>query len=144
MKCKQLLPSYLAGITSSILLFFIGWEYNIPIMSRVSFPLFIYSFRSIKKWHMTIPLILLMVASRFLSIIGGWDIELWLMIVFSIVVLIPLIAALYMDRFYNKRLNPLLASLIFPCTYIILDYFVTFTNLGMTFHLLTIKVPSLN
>lgn len=135
MKKEHLILSYLAGITGSILLFFIGWEYNIPLMSWVSFPLLIHTFRSVNKWYMTIPLLFVMVAARFFSITGGWDIGTGLMLLFSIVVLLPLTAALYLDRFYIKRLNPLLASLIFPCTYIILDYFVTYLNLGMTFSL---------
>lgn len=133
MKQKKLLFAYLLGILGCILLFFIGWEYNIPIMSWAAFPLLIFSFRSIKKWYMTLPLVLLMVIVRFFSIVGGWDMELWLMLVFSVVVLAPLLAGLYLDRLYINRLNPILATLVFPCTYIVLDFFVTFTNLGMTF-----------
>lgn len=135
MKQKQLLSSYLPGFIGSILLFFIGWEYNIPLMSWVSFPLLIFSFRSIEKWYKTLPLVLLMVIARFFSMVGGWDIELWMMIAFAIIVLTPLVLALYLDRIYVRRMSPILATLIFPCTYIVLDYLVTFTNLGMTFSL---------
>lgn len=132
---KKNLSIFLSGIIGSLLLFFIGWEYNIPLAAWAAFPLLIYSFRSIKKWYAALPLVLLMIAVRFISIIGGWDMELWLMLVFSAVVVVPLIAALYLDRFYVKRMSPLLATLVFPCTYIVLDYLVTFTNLGMTFSL---------
>lgn len=135
MGSKQLRISYFAGIIGSILLFFIGWEYNIPLMGWIAFPLLIFSFRSMPKWKYTFPLLPLMVVVKFFSIHGGWDINLWMEVGFSIVVLVPLIAALYIDRAYNKYLNPFLAALVFPCVYIILDYLLTYANLGMTFSL---------
>ena len=131
----QLRISYLVGIIGSVLLFFIGWEYNIPLMTWIAFPLLMLSFRSMAKWKYTLPLLPLMVVVKFFCIRGGWDIDLWMEISFSIVVLMPLITALYIDRAYNKYLTPFLATLIFPCTYIILDYFLTYANLGMTFSL---------
>ena len=67
MKEKRQFPYYLAGIIGSILLFFIGWEYNIPLMGRVSFPLMVYCFRSIPKWYKTLPLVVLLIIIRFFS-----------------------------------------------------------------------------
>lgn len=132
---KQLRISYLAGIIGSVLLFFIGWEYNIPLMGWIAFPLLIFSFREAPKWKNTLPLIPLMMVIKLICIHGGWDINLWMEIGFSVVVSIPIIASLYIDRVYYKYLNPFLATLVFPCSYIILDYFLTYVNLGMTFSL---------
>jgi apolipoprotein N-acyltransferase len=135
MRNIKLRSAYFLGMVGSVFLFFIGWEYNIPLMGWIAFPLLMSSFRSMPKWKYTLPLLPLMVGVRFLSIHGGWDINIWMEIGFSIIVLIPLIAALYADRAYIKYLNPFLATLVFPCTYIILDYFLTYANLGMTFSL---------
>lgn len=135
MKSCYLAASYTAGILGSILLFFIGWEFNISLIAWVAFPLLIYSFRTLKNWKYTVPLLLLMFIVKLFCIHGGWDISLWMEIGFSIVVLIPLIAALYIDKAYNKRLNIFLATLVFPCVYIILDYLLTYANLGTTFSL---------
>lgn len=135
MENKRLRTSYSAGIIGSVLLFFIGWEYNVPLVAWIAFPLLIFSFRSMTKWVYTLPLLPLMVVVKFFAIHKGWDINLWMEVGFSVVVLLPLIAALYMDRAYHKKLPPLLATLAFPCMYIILDYFLTYANLGMTFSL---------
>lgn len=132
---NNLFKVYSFGIIGSILLFYIGWEFNIPLVPFVSFPLLIFSFRKIKKWYMTLPIILVMIITRYVSIVGGWDIEPLMMLGFAFIVLTPIICALYIDRYYLNRLSPLIHSLIFPCTYIILDYFVTYANLGMTFSL---------
>lgn len=84
MKNNRVIP-YAAGIIGALLLLFIGWEYNIPAMAWVSYPLLVYSFRSIGKWYRTLPLAALMAIVRFVSIYGGWDMELWLVIAFSVV-----------------------------------------------------------
>jgi apolipoprotein N-acyltransferase len=135
METKQLKTAYSAGIIGSILLYFIGWEYNIPLMSFLALPLLIYSFRSMPHWKYTLPLIPPMIIIRFLSIHGGWDMELPLEAMFSVVVLLPLIISLYFDRAYSRKLPILPATLVFPCTYIFFDYFLTYANLGMTFSL---------
>lgn len=135
MKSSKLGSSYLIGIVGSLLLFFVGWEFNIPLMAWVSFPLLVFSFRSIPKWQYTVPLIPLIAIVKFTVIHGGWSLGLLMEIAFSVIVSIPLIASLYLDRAYCKHLNPLLATLIFPCTYTILDYLLIYANIGTTFSL---------
>lgn len=41
MENKQFRISYFVGIIGSVLLFFIRWEYNIPLMARMVFPLLV-------------------------------------------------------------------------------------------------------
>ncbi len=135
MNRTHLRTSYIAGVAGALLLFFIGWEFNIPLAAWVAFPLLVFCFRSLKRWYASFPLIVLMILVRFFSIHGGWDMELWLEGIFSVVVLVPLLAGLFLDRFYSGRLNSFLATLVFPCVYTILDYFLTYANLGMTFSL---------
>lgn len=133
MKIKKLNLGYFTGVLGAVLLFFIGWEHNVPLVTWIAFPILIFSFRNINKWKYTIPLLPLMIVIRFISIHKGWDLSLWMELGFSIIVLMPLIIALYIDRVYSKYLNSFLTTLIFPCVYIILDYFLTYANLGMTF-----------
>lgn len=134
MKNKRM-QLYFLGFLGAVLVFFIGWQYNIPAAAWVAFPLLIYVFRNTDKWFQALPIVLLIVVARFFAINGGWNISLPLMAAFALLVSVPLIAALYLDRRYSKTLNPFLATLIFPCTYIVLDYLLTFANLGMTFSL---------
>ena len=132
---NKILPAYLAGIPGAALIFFIGWQYNMPAAAWVAFPLLIYAFRNISRWYLALPIVLVSVVARFLAINGGWDITLPLMTAFAVLVSVPLVAALYLDRHYSKVLGPIVSTLVFPCTYIVLDYLLTFTNLGMTFSL---------
>lgn len=131
-KARSLFIS-LAGIVGSALIFFIGWEYNIPAAVWIAFPLLVYSFRNHDKWYKTLPLIPIMVVARFFSIDGGWDMGRVLTVTFAVVVCLPLILSLYLDRIFSRQLGSLLATLVFPVTYVFLDYLLTFANLGMTF-----------
>jgi len=126
---------FIAGILGALLLFFIGWEYNIPAAAWISYPLLIYSFRNIDRWYKTLPTIPLMVIARFTSIYGGWDIDLPMVIAFSALVILPLVISLFLDRVLVKRLGAFVSTLVFPCTYILLDYLLTYANLGMSFSL---------
>lgn len=132
---KQKYLFFIPGIAGALLLFFIGWEYNIPAAAWVSYPLLICSFRNIDRWYKTLPLILLMIIVRFMSIYGGWDISLPMTIAFSVLVLLPLIVSLFLDRIFAKRLGAFTSTLVFPCVYLMLDYLLTYANLGMTFSL---------
>lgn len=134
MNLKKSIP-YISGIVGALLLFFIGWEYNMPVIGWISYPLLVYSFRAIRKWTMTLPLVFLFIIVRFLSINGGWDMGFWLTFAFAILVLAPLLTSLYLDRAFNVHMNHVLATLIFPSAYIVLDFFITFINVGMTFSL---------
>lgn len=124
---------YVLGALGAAAFFFLGWQYNIPAAAWVTFPLLIFVYRHMGKWYQALPIVLLIAISRFFTMNGGWDISLPLMVAFAVLVSIPLIVALYFDRRYSKILSPFLATLVFPCTYIVLDYLLTFANLGMTF-----------
>ncbi|NLA88066.1 MAG: hypothetical protein GX847_12465 [Clostridiales bacterium] len=124
---------YLTGFIGAALLFFVGWEYNIPAAAWIAYPLLIWFFRRTDRWYMTLPVLPVMLAARFLSITGGWDMGLFVTAVFSVLVLAPLLVSLFLDRIYARRLKPFFSALVFPCTYIVLDYLLTFMNLGMVF-----------
>lgn len=124
---------YIAGIIGAALLYFVGWEHNITLAPWISFPLLIYSFRKIDKWYKTLPLVLVMAAARFFIINGAWDLDTVLLLAFPILVTVPLLISLYLDRIYSRKMNPLISTFVFPCTYIVFDYILTYANLGMTF-----------
>lgn len=133
MKNTSSLLNNLAGIAGSALVFFIGWEYNIPAVVWIAFPLLVYSFRRKDKWYKTLFFIPIMVIARFFSINGGWDMGLPLTVTFAVVVCLPLILSLYLDRAISRRLGTFPAVFVFPVTYVVFDYLLTFANLGMTF-----------
>ena len=132
---SKLLHLYLPGLLGAVLFFFVGWQYNIPAAAWAAFPLLIYAFRSADKWFDALPVVLLGIISRFLTINGGWDMSPALMAAFAVLVSVPLTVSLYLDRRLSRTLRPFLATLVFPCAYIPLDYLLTNINLGMTFSL---------
>lgn len=132
---KRRLPIFCMGILGAALVFFFGWEYHFAAAPWIALPLLVISFRGQRRWPQTLPAVLVAIAARFLSIHGGWSIGIGLEAAFAIVVNVPLFAALYLDRFFSKRLNPFFALLLFPSVLTALDYPVTFINLGMTFTL---------
>ncbi len=129
---NKLMP-YITGAIGAALLFFVGWEHNITVAAWISFPILIYSFRRIDKWYKTLPLVLIMAAARFLVINGAWDLEPVLLLVFPFLVTLPLLISLYLDRAYYKKMNLLISTFVFPCTFVVFDYILTYANLGMTF-----------
>jgi len=133
MKRKRLFHA--AGTAGALLLFLIGWEYNIPAAAWVSYPLLVYGFRNIDRWYKTLPLILFMVIARLASIYGGWDVGLPMSVAFSALVILPLAVSLFLDRILARRLGVFISTLVFPCTYTLLDYLLTYANVGMTFSL---------
>ncbi len=136
MNKNSLLKPWLFGLAGAILTFFIGWEFNSPLAPWLAFPLLVLSFRGIKKWYAALPVILILGLVRFMVIHGGWEgMAMGLEMIFSLLVLVPLLAALYLDRALSGRLPPLSGTLLFPCVYVALDWVLTFMNLGMTFSL---------
>ncbi|MCK5129495.1 MAG: hypothetical protein KAQ68_06575 [Clostridiales bacterium] len=125
----------LFGIIGALLFFFIGWEYNIPLMVWVAFPMLMFAFRSARKWVHTLPFIALLIVVKYLSMRGGWEMELWLQIVLCVVGVMPLVLPLLLDRSCHDKIHPLVATLLFPSAYLILDYLLTFLNVGMTLSL---------
>jgi apolipoprotein N-acyltransferase len=131
MKSKKNTLSFILGLGGAFLLFFAGWEYNIPLVPWVALPLLIYHFRTQPRWYRTLPVAAVAVAAKALAMHGGWDLDTGIEIAFAFVVGMPLLAALYLDRHFSKKMNPLTGTLVFPIVYILLDYCTTFANLGM-------------
>jgi apolipoprotein N-acyltransferase len=128
-KCKVI------GIVGALLVFFYAWQYNLTIAPWLSLPMLMYSFRRSKKLRETFPATVVVIIARFFSLHGGWDMSLWLELAFALVVSLPIIISLYLDRYFNSKMKTVFRFLLFSCLVTILDWLVTFMNLGMTFSL---------
>ena len=51
------------------------------------------------------------------------------------IAVLPMIAALYLDRFTARRLPPFWATLVFPAAFVALDYAISFLPFGTVFSL---------
>ncbi len=132
MKKQINLFSFVLGIAGAALLYFAGWEYNIPLAPWIALPLLVYHFRSQYRWYHTLPVAAASLIAKFFAMHGGWDMGVGLEAAFAVVVSVPLLAALYLDRAFHSKMNATVATLVFPLVYTLLDYGTTFLNLGMT------------
>ncbi len=135
MKKKNFLPSLLLLIGGVGLYTLTTWKWNTPIAAWVAPILLIRYFRLQKHWLATIPAALLLVGASWLNKTGGWDMEIGLELAAVSIAALPMIVALYLDRFASKKLPALAASLVFPAAFVALDYAVSFLPLGTVFSL---------
>jgi apolipoprotein N-acyltransferase len=133
-KHEKGLPLF-AGIAGSALLVFMSWRQNMPLAAWLIPFLFLYSFRNLKNGWFTLPVAVLGIAAKIAAMHGGWDIDFGMEAVFGLLVSIPLLAALYLDRILRSRIKPLMATLIFPAVYTALDFLLSLSPVGMTFSL---------
>lgn len=125
----------IVGIIGALLVFSYAWQYSLTIAPWLSLPMLMYFFRRSKRLRGTIPATVVIIIARFFSLHGGWDMSLWLELAFAFVVSLPIIIPLYLDRYFARKMKTVFRLLLFPCLLTILDWLVTFMNLGMTFSL---------
>lgn len=126
---------YAAQIIGALLLIFVSWKNNMSLASWISPVLLMWGFRNTRRWHMTLPGAILCVCAKTAAMHGGWDIDILMEILIGVLVTVPLLTALYLDRFFNRHMKPLAASVIFPAVYSLLDFLLSLLPVGMTFSL---------
>lgn len=128
---------WLTGIGGSVLFLFIGWAMHVPIAVWCAAILLIRSFRLANRAVQTLPLLLAMTIFRFVSITGGWDMPFYSEILFSLLVLLPMWAGLYVDRWYARQHSGRTAFwgrfLAFPIVYTLGHYALGFSPVGTVF-----------
>ena len=123
-------------LLSGILLYLlVSWKWNVAIAAWLAPIFLIHFFRAQKRWAATLPAVLLLWAASYANKVGVWGMD----FIFELAVLglatVPLVAALYLDRFAAGRLRPLWATLVFPSVFVALDYALSFLPLGTVFSL---------
>jgi apolipoprotein N-acyltransferase len=122
-----------SGFVGAILIFFVGWQWHIAIAIWLSVILLVRFFRMTEKWYGTLPVLGMTILFRYLSITGGWDMPFYMEFVFSLLVLLPLWAALYTDRWFARSGRRLGALLMFPLVYTAGDFLLGFSPIGTVF-----------
>lgn len=122
----------LTGILGALLVYCVGWRWNIPLAAWLSAALLMRSFRLTERWTAALPLLALSALARWASISGGWEMELTLEFVFSLLVMLPLWAALYLDRWLARAGHPA-RHIVFALVYTAGDYLLGFTPVGSVF-----------
>lgn len=136
MKTESKATVWISGIIGALLTIAFGWKWNMMIAPWLAFPLLMRFFRSQDRWYKAMPIIVLIIAMHFLTLHGGWDMEISVEIAFSTLVSMLIVTALYFDRYLSKKIrNTLVSSLVFPTVFTALDYLLVFSPVGTTMSL---------
>jgi apolipoprotein N-acyltransferase len=122
-----------SGLVGAVLILFVGLHWHIAIAAWLSPILLIRSFRLMGRWYETLPILAATALFRLLSITGGWDMPLYMEFVFSLLVLLPLWTALYIDRWCARSGKRLGMLLMFPLVYTASDFLLGFSPVGTVF-----------
>ncbi len=108
---------------------FVGMRWNVPVAAWLAPIFLIRFFRSQDKWYRTLSAIPLLILMAFLKFHGGWDLSIVGEIGFAIVLIIPMLITLYLDRAFARR-DGILATLVYPSVYTALEYFIGLSPIG--------------
>ena len=127
---------YLLLVIGSIMYMFVSWHWNMPIAAWISPIFLIRFFRNQKKFSKTLIALPFLSIASYLKMVNGWDVELYLAILIAIFLpILLMLLPLYLDRYFSKKLPSNLATLIFPCAILLVEYLIYLTPLGTGFSL---------
>lgn len=116
--------SYVWLITGCALFAFIGWKWNIVVAAWIAPALLLRFFRGQRKWYAALPAYPLLMLASFAKFTGTWGevIGTGVEAAISAILPIPLLAALFADRYFRPRTPSWLSLLIFPSSYVVMDF----------------------
>lgn len=133
MNKKTTLVKYLFLILAGLSLYFTGLHNAFFFAAWLPMIFFLYYFRKENKWYEYAIILLFLFIPKFFTIHGSWHgISIFLEVLATLFIISPFIAGLLVDKFLYKRSNILMATLIFPATYVIIDFIVGFSKLTGT------------
>ncbi len=133
MKKNTLLSSLVLLILGTGLYTLITWKWNVAAAAWLAPILLMRYFRLQRRWLATIPAALLLWAASYANKAGAWGMDPLLEVAVCAIAALPMIAALYLDRYTSRRLAGLWGTLVFPAAFVGLDYAASFLPLGTIF-----------
>ena len=117
------------------LLVFTTWRLNVPLAAWLA-PIFLMRFvRNQRRWYTALAVLPCMAAASIFTKWGAWPMEAGLQVATLTLAVLPLALALCVDRYGARKLTGLWGTLVFPATYVALDYAMTALPLGTVFSL---------
>ena len=128
---------------SSVIILFLGaglfalvtWKWNVAIAAWLAPVFLVRYFRSRQRFYAALPAVLLLWAVSYANKAGAWAMDPILEVAVSGIAVLPLVAALFLDRYPARRLPPFWATLVFPAAFVALDYGISFLPFGTVFSL---------
>lgn len=127
---NTLTTKHLLLLLGSFLIFFSGLRSTFFLAPWVPMIFFIHYFREKNRWYEYLYFIMLLAIPNFFIIHGAWHMPLAAEVGSTLIFIVPLTTALLLDKLLYKKTTALLSSLVFPATYVILDFLIGLTKLG--------------
>ncbi len=108
-------------VLGAVLYAFVGWRWNIPIAAWLA-PLFLMRFfRRQDRWYKALLAYPLLAVAGALNKWNAWDLDAIVQAGLSLLLPLPLLIALYLDRAFCRRLPALPGTLLFPAVTVAFD-----------------------
>jgi apolipoprotein N-acyltransferase len=114
-------------LLGSVLYFFIGWRFNMPLAALVVSPILMFFARRRERWFGVLLVYPLLVLGTGILFWGAWDLELSLFLPIVCLRPLPLLLPLLLDRWARRRIGRLAATLVFPSAMVAIDFALSFT-----------------
>ncbi len=135
---NQPLTKYAFLIPGSFLLAFTGLRYAFFAAAWIPMIFFIYYFRKENRWYEYIVIIVLLYIPKFFTIHNAWHMSIFLELFATLFAIIPIIIALLVDKYFHKKTNSPVSTLVFPAAYVLFDFLIglapfgTFSSIAIT------------
>src|SRR5690242_2152809 len=106
MKKNSIVTSLLFLLIGSGLYALVTWKWNVAAAAWLAPIFLIRYFRNQKRWYTTLPAVLLLWSASYANKAGAWGMDPLLEVTLLGIAALPMIAALYLDRFAAGRLRP--------------------------------------
>ena len=114
---------------------FVTWKWNVALAAWLAPVFLIRYFRTRPGWLATLPAVALLWGASYANKTGAWGMDPLVEVALLGIAALPLVVALYLDRFTSSRLPGLFQTLVFPAAYVALDYAISFFPLGTSLSL---------
>lgn len=109
---------------------FVGWRFNVALASWLAPVFLIRYFRDRPRWYGALPAVPLLALASYLQMAGGWDLDAWMVPLFSFLRPAAFFTGLFADRSLHRRLPRWAATLVYPSAATAVEYAIGFTPFG--------------
>lgn len=124
------LVSHLWLVFGAICFAFVGWRFNVALAAWLAPVFLIRYFRDRPRWYAALPAVPLLALASYLQMAGGWDLDAWMVPLFSTLRPAAFFAGLFADRALHRRLPRWAATLVYPAVSTAVEYAIGFTPFG--------------
>lgn len=127
---RSQLVSHLWLVLGAACFAFVGWRFNVALAAWIAPMVLIRYFRDRRRWYVALPAVPLLAVASYIQMAGGWDLDAWMVPIFSFLRPAAFLAGLFADRALHRRLPRWAATLVYPAVSVAVEYAVGFTPFG--------------